>query len=137
MESVQTVVGAGQAGLSVSHLLAELGHEHVVLERGDVGETGRRERWDSFRLNTPARWLHLPGREYRGDASDSFLIRDEAVGYFEGYAAEKPRQRRGCAEVDGLYFVGLHWLHKRKSTVLVGVAEDAEHRAVRLSASHR
>lgn len=85
----------------------------------------------------PPRWLHLPGREYRGDASDSFLIRDEAVGYFEGYAAEKPRQRRGCAEVDGLYFVGLHWLHKRKSAVLVGVAEDAEHRAVRLSASHR
>jgi putative flavoprotein involved in K+ transport len=37
-----------------------------------------------------------------------------------------PRQTRGSAEVAGLYFVGLHWLHKRKSTLLVGVAEDAE-----------
>jgi len=44
-----------------------------------------------------------------------------------------PRQTRGCAEVEGLYFVGLHWLHKRKSTLLVGVAEDAAHVAGRLA----
>lgn len=87
MESVETVVvGAGQAGLSVSHCLKEFGHEHVVLERGEVGETWRRERWDSFRLNTPAHWLRLPGHEYRGDEPDSYLTRDEAVGYFEAYA---------------------------------------------------
>jgi hypothetical protein len=29
--------------------------------------------------------------------------------------------------VPGLYFVGLHWLHKRKSVLLLGVREDAEH----------
>lgn len=88
MESVETVVvGAGQAGLSVSHCLKELGHEHAVLERGEVGETWRRERWDSFQLNTPARWLQLPGHEYDGDEPDSFLDRDEAVAYLEKYAA--------------------------------------------------
>ena len=88
MESVETVVvGAGQAGLSVSHCLKRVGHEHVVLERGDVGETWRRERWDSFRLNTPARWLQLPGHEYRGDEPDAFLNREETVAYFESYAA--------------------------------------------------
>jgi putative flavoprotein involved in K+ transport len=88
VDSVETVVvGAGQAGLSVSHCLKELGHEHVVLERGEVGETWRRERWDSFRLNTPARWLQLPGREYEGDEPESFLTRDETVVYFEEYAA--------------------------------------------------
>ena len=38
-----------------------------------------------------------------------------------------PLQRRGVAELPGLYFVGLHWLHKRKSALLFGVGEDAEH----------
>ncbi len=100
MDGVQTVVvGAGQAGLSVSHCLKELDHEHVVLERGDVGETWRRERWDSFRLNTPARWLQLPGHEYRGSEPDEFLTRDEAIAYFEDYAAAIDAELRTGVEV--------------------------------------
>jgi putative flavoprotein involved in K+ transport len=100
VDSVGTVVvGAGQAGLSVSHCLKELGQEHVVLERGDVGETWRRERWDSFRLNTPARWLRLPGHEYDGDEPDAFLTRDDAVAYFEGYAAAIGGEIRTGVEV--------------------------------------
>jgi putative flavoprotein involved in K+ transport len=87
VEAVETiVVGAGQAGLSVSHCLTQRGHDHVVLERGRIGETWRSERWDSFRLNTPNSWLQLPGHEYRGDARDAFLTRDEAVAYLERYA---------------------------------------------------
>jgi putative flavoprotein involved in K+ transport len=38
-----------------------------------------------------------------------------------------PVQVRGASTVPGLYFVGLHWLHKRKSSLFVGVGEDAEH----------
>jgi putative flavoprotein involved in K+ transport len=38
-----------------------------------------------------------------------------------------PVHTRGITEVDGLYFVGVHWLHKRKSALLLGVGEDAEH----------
>ena len=38
-----------------------------------------------------------------------------------------PKQRRGASDVPGLYFVGIHWLHKRKSALLFGVGEDAEH----------
>jgi putative flavoprotein involved in K+ transport len=38
-----------------------------------------------------------------------------------------PVQRRGVSSLSGLYFVGLHWLHKRKSALLIGVGEDAEH----------
>ena len=37
-----------------------------------------------------------------------------------------PKHRRGVTEFPGLYFVGLHWLHKRKSSLLLGVGEDAE-----------
>ena len=42
-------------------------------------------------------------------------------------AAGMPQQRRGVASVPGLYFLGLHWMHKAKSSFLCGVGEDAEH----------
>jgi len=46
METVDVaVVGAGQAGLSLSHELTTAGVEHLVLERGRVGQTWR-DRWD-------------------------------------------------------------------------------------------
>lgn len=38
-----------------------------------------------------------------------------------------PVQRRGVSAHPGLYFVGVNWLHKRKSALLCGVGEDAEH----------
>ena len=40
-------------------------------------------------------------------------------------AAGTPIHVRGVAAVPGLYFIGLPWLHKRKSTFLSGVGEDA------------
>jgi putative flavoprotein involved in K+ transport len=43
------VVGAGQAGLAVSRELTHVGVEHVVIERGRVGQTWR-TLWDSFCL---------------------------------------------------------------------------------------
>jgi putative flavoprotein involved in K+ transport len=53
VERVDTIViGAGQAGLAASYFLTQHGREHVVLERGEVGETWRSQRWDGFFLNT-------------------------------------------------------------------------------------
>ena len=37
-----------------------------------------------------------------------------------------PRQQDGLTEYPGLAFVGVQWLRKRKSALLVGVGEDAE-----------
>jgi putative flavoprotein involved in K+ transport len=86
-EDVGTVViGGGQAGLAVSYHLQQRGLEHVLLERGKIGETWRSERWDSFRLNTPSWWLQLPGNEYAGDDPDAFLTRAETVAHLEDYA---------------------------------------------------
>ena len=79
------VVGAGQAGLSVSRELAVAGVEHVVLERGRVGQTWR-GRWDSFCLVTPNWTVRLPGGEYDGDDPDGYLPRDEIVAHLEGWA---------------------------------------------------
>jgi putative flavoprotein involved in K+ transport len=80
------VVGGGQAGLSVSRELTEAGVEHVVLERGRVGQTWR-GRWDSFCLVTPNWSVQLPGHPYHRDDPDGFMPRDQVVGYLERYAA--------------------------------------------------
>ena len=90
MESVAVaIVGAGQAGLATSHELAKAGLEHVVLERGRVGETWR-NRWDSFCLVTPNWTIQLPDGYYDGPDPDGFLPRDEIVAYLERYAADAP-----------------------------------------------
>ena len=80
------VVGAGQAGLAVSYELMQAGVEHVVLERGRVGQTWR-GRWDSFCLVTPNWSVQLPGHEYHGVDPDGYVVRDQLVSFFEGYAA--------------------------------------------------
>jgi cation diffusion facilitator CzcD-associated flavoprotein CzcO len=86
-EQVGTVVvGGGQAGLSVSRELTERSIEHVVLERGRVGQTWR-GRWDSFCLVTPNWSVQLPGGQYDGDDPDGFMPRDEVVDHLERYAA--------------------------------------------------
>jgi len=46
-----------------------------------------------------------------------------------------PAQERGVTEVPGLYFVGLHWLWKRKSALFLGVGDDAEHAVSHLVAN--
>ncbi len=79
------VVGAGQAGLSLSHELSHAGVEHLVLERGRVGETWR-GRWDSFCLVIPNWTLQLPGGHYDGSEPDGFMPRDEIVRHLVDYA---------------------------------------------------
>jgi glycine/D-amino acid oxidase-like deaminating enzyme len=83
------VIGAGQAGLAVSHELERVGVEHVVLERGRVGQTWR-DRWDSFCLVTPNWMIQLPGAHYEGDDPDGYLPRDDVVGHLDRYAADAP-----------------------------------------------
>ena len=80
------IVGAGHAGLAMSRCLADRGLDHVVLERGSVGERWRTGRWDSFRLLTP-NWLsRLPGWVYAGPEPDGFMTAAEFQEYLSGYA---------------------------------------------------
>ena len=79
------MIGAGQAGISVSHELSAAGVEHVVLERGRVAETWR-GRWDTFCLVTPNWTVRLPGGAYAGDDPDGYMPRDAIVEHIESYA---------------------------------------------------
>jgi putative flavoprotein involved in K+ transport len=80
------VVGAGPAGLATSCELTKAGVEHVVLERGRIGQTWR-DRWDSFCLVTPNWTVMLPERHYDGPDPDGFMPRDEMVSHLERYAS--------------------------------------------------
>ncbi len=80
------VVGAGPAGLATSAALSARSVEHVVLERGRVGESWRTQRWESFRLNTPGWMNQLLGEQAR----DSYATGVEVVQRLEKLAANCP-----------------------------------------------
>jgi phytoene dehydrogenase-like protein len=133
------VLGAGPAGLVASTALAERGIEHVVLERDRVAATWRGQRWDSFRLDT-AGWMNpMPG----GQARDAYAGGQEVVQRLERLAAGCPvregvraaawpgrprrpvpahRRRRASP---GLWYLGLRWLRRRCSGILLGFPGDA------------
>jgi putative flavoprotein involved in K+ transport len=86
------IVGAGQAGLAVSYYLRALGVDHVVLERGQIAESWRSARWDSFTLVTPNWMTRLPGYTMAAGSSGNFLPRDAVVGMLGRFARGLPVQ---------------------------------------------
>ena len=80
------VIGAGQAGLAASWRLRERGIRHVVLERGEVGNSWRTERWDSLKLLTQNWQCQLPGYGYAGRDPEGFMDMQEFIGFLDGYA---------------------------------------------------
>jgi putative flavoprotein involved in K+ transport len=82
------VVGAGQSGLAMSRHLAARSIEHVVLERGEVANSWRRDRWDSLRLLTPNWQTRLPGTVYEGDDPHGFMRAREVAEFISKYAAD-------------------------------------------------
>ncbi len=79
------VVGGGPAGLALSYELGRSGLDHVVLERGRVGQSWR-TRWESFCLVTPNWTVALPGGAYDGGDPNGFMPRDHIVAHMERYA---------------------------------------------------
>ena len=79
------VVGAGHAGLALSSCLAKSAIDHVVLERGDVAQRWRSERWDSLVFQFPNWSLQLPDYAYRGDNPDGYASKDEFIRFLENY----------------------------------------------------
>ncbi|MEM9973314.1 MAG: NAD(P)/FAD-dependent oxidoreductase [Pseudomonadota bacterium] len=80
------IIGAGQAGLAISHCLAAEGVDHIILEKGAIANRWRAERWASLRLLTPNWMTRLPGCSYEGDDPNGFMMKDELVGYLGRYA---------------------------------------------------
>src|ERR1700748_420572 len=86
MSAVTTViVGAGHAALAMSRCLAERSIDHVLLERGEVAQSWRTERWDSLRLLTPNWQSRLPGFSYTGDDPDGYRTLSEVIDFITSY----------------------------------------------------
>lgn len=101
-ERVETViVGAGQAGLSVGYHLARRGLPFVILDANErIGDSWR-NRWDSLRVFTPARFNGLAGMPFPAPAH-SFPTKDEVADYLEAYAARFELPVRSSVKVDRL-----------------------------------
>jgi len=141
------VVGAGQAGLAVIHELGAAGVEHVVLERGRIGQSWRRYRefmnllkGRAMELGTALR-IEEPGTVDSNAPESLDLSGFGAVIFAGGFRPEYrswlpwpqafddvgfPIQKDGASSiVPGLFFAGVHFLRTRKSSLLFGVGEDA------------
>src|SRR6516165_6539528 len=70
----------------MSRHLADRSIDHVILERGEVANSWRTERWDSLRLLTPNWQSRLPGYAYDGDDPDGFMTMPEVVHFLQRYA---------------------------------------------------
>jgi putative flavoprotein involved in K+ transport len=109
-EEVQVVViGAGQAGLSVGYCLAAHGVSFVILEsQARVGDSWR-QRWDSMRLFTPAKYDGLVGMPFPAPAF-SFPTKDEMADFVESYARRFNLPVRTSAKVERLWRDGKRYV---------------------------
>jgi len=80
------VIGAGHAGLAASHFLGAHSIDHVVLERGEVANSWKTERWESLRLLTPNWQSRLPGLPYDGPDPDGYMSAREVAEFIERFA---------------------------------------------------
>jgi putative flavoprotein involved in K+ transport len=88
VERIQTlVIGGGQAGLAMSHMLGKRGLEHLVLERARIAERWRGERWDGLRFQFPNWSIGLPDFPFPHADPDGFASGGEIADFIGAYAA--------------------------------------------------
>jgi putative flavoprotein involved in K+ transport len=100
------IIGGGQSGLVMSRSLSALGIEHVVLERGRVGERWHSERWRSLHLLTPSSLSALPGLAHAGAGPDDFLAAADFANYLGAYAETISAPVIGGSEVSAVERIG-------------------------------
>jgi len=110
VERVETIViGGGQAGLSVGYQLARRGLPFVILDGGERIGDAWRNRWDSLRLFTPARYDALAGMRFPAPAH-AFPSKDAMADYLEAYADRFALPVRTGMRVDRLSSNGTGYL---------------------------
>lgn len=102
MRVTTVIVGAGHAGLAMSRCLTARSIDHVILERGEVANSWKKERWDSLRLLTPNWMSRLPGYGYDGTDPDGFRTMPETIEFLERYATAVAAPVRTRAEVTSI-----------------------------------
>jgi putative flavoprotein involved in K+ transport len=86
VKTTAVVIGAGHAGLAMSRRLTERSIDHIVLERGEVANSWRTQRWPSLRLLTPNWQTRLPGYDYDGSDPDGFMPAADVAATLDRYS---------------------------------------------------
>ncbi len=85
-ERVNTlVIGGGQAGLSVGYHLQRANVPFLIIDGSTRVGDAWRQRWDTLRLFTPAKFDGLDGMPFPADPN-SFPTKDQMADYLEAYA---------------------------------------------------
>jgi putative flavoprotein involved in K+ transport len=95
------IIGGGQAGLSTGYHLKRLGRSFVILDASERVGDAWRNRWDSLRLFSPAKYSGLDGKRIPAPRHD-FITKDEMADYLESYAQEFELPVRNGVHVDRL-----------------------------------
>ena len=81
------IVGAGYSGLCAGYHLKKYGLDHIIFDRGKIGESWRSQRWDNFHFNSTNKLNILPG-EKEADDPDLFGKAPDFVSCLEQYVAK-------------------------------------------------
>jgi putative flavoprotein involved in K+ transport len=121
------VIGAGQAGLSVGYYLKKNNIPFIILDAGErVGDSWR-NRWDSLRLFTPAKFNGLAGMKFPA-LPNYFPTKDEMGDYLESYAKHFNLPVKNNIKVDGLsregdkYFIAAGDQHFEAEHVVIAMS---------------
>ena len=80
------IIGAGQAGIAMSHHLKMKGIDHLMIDSSaQIGQSWL-SRYKSLVLFTPKRFSSLPGMEMEGDP-ESYPTREEMAVYLQAYVS--------------------------------------------------
>jgi len=82
------IVGAGQAGLSMSYYLSKQNKDFLVLDANEQIGAPWLKRWDSLKLFTPTEYNHLPGMAFpkeRGYYPNKYEVAEYLASYVEHF----------------------------------------------------
>ena len=120
------IIGAGQAGLSMSYYLQQAGTKHLLLEKNTQVHSWKNERWDSFTLVTPNWQCELPGHPYDGDDPQGFMTGAQTREYLQRFVDKlQAPVREGVTvtnvrkDADGLYHIATSDGHYSADQVVV------------------
>lgn len=84
MKTINTIIlGAGPSGLSCSYYLMEHNIEHMIIEKNEIMNSWKNQRWDSFTLVTPNWMTRLPGVEDMVPKNNEYMTKDEINRTFD------------------------------------------------------
>jgi putative flavoprotein involved in K+ transport len=121
------VIGGGQAGLAVGYHLAQRNLPFQILDANEYIGDAWRNRWDSLRLFSPARYSGLPGMRFPG-RGDAFPTKNQVADYLVEYARRFQLPVRNGVRVDRLWKEGERFVmsaggqHFEAANVIVAMA---------------